>query len=210
MYLAVIGDIVASRRAVDRAGLQRRLEAAVDGLVDRLGSALAAPLRIVAGDEVQGLLARPSALVEVVVGISDELFPARMVFGAGWGGLTTELTADVTRADGPSFHRAREALEEARRSDAWVRVRGAPEPLDEVASALFRLMGELRAGWAEKQALYSRDARGRLQKEVAERHGVSPSVISESLKAAHFEPLLEGEDAARALLARLGEVGGAG
>lgn len=204
MYLALIGDVVASRRTEDRARLQRRLGAGVAELNEELAAALAAPLRVVAGDEVQGLFSRPPALVDAVVRISDHLFPARIAFGAGWGGLTTDLASDVTMVDGPCFHRAREALEDGGRSGAWVRLRGGPDPLDEVASALFRLMGELRAGWAEKQALYSRDARGRLQKEVAERHGVSPSVISESLKAAHFDALLEGEAAARSLLGRLG------
>lgn len=204
-YLALVGDVVGSRRVADRNALQRKFLAAIDGANRAVGAgAVVAPLKMVAGDEVQGLLVEPEAAVDLVTCLTDGLFPVRIVFGFGYGGLDTEVGRDVSRLDGPCLHRARAALGSARKLGVWVRVEGFPRPYDQVISAVFRLLDTIRLEWTEKQAGYVRAARGRLQKEVAARFGVSPSVVSESLKAAHFEALLEGEEAARALLGRFG------
>jgi hypothetical protein len=204
-FLAVVGDVEGSRELADRAGFQRRLTSVLSLVNGILGpNRLAAEVRITAGDEVQGLLSDPAALVEVAVAVADHLHPVRVVLGAGWGPLTTDPGPDVALLDGPCFHRARRSLEEARRRGTWVRVEGLAPLEDGTLSALFGLMGAIRSRWTEKQAGYAREAREGLQKDVAERAGVSPSVVSESLKAARFDAVLEGAEAARRILERFG------
>lgn len=221
-YLALIGDVVASRELEDRAGVQRRLRGLLRTLSRELGAPgegedplqgaagapvrrpLAAPLAVTAGDEIQGLLLRPEAAVDVLVRLADGLHPVRIAWGLGAGELETDLHGDVSLLDGPCFHRARTALEGAAKDGAWARAVGLDPAVDRGLSALFRLMGAVREGWTDTQARYARAVRGRLQKEVAERFDVSPSVVSESLKAARFRELAEAEEAARALLARFG------
>lgn len=231
-YLALIGDVVGSRELEDRAGVQRRLRGLLEALNRELGAPgegedplqgaadadgarrgkregppLAAPLAVTAGDEIQGLLLRPDAAVDVLVRLADGLHPVRIAWGLGAGKLETDLHGDVSLLDGPCFHRAREALERATKDGAWARAVGLDPAVDRGLSALFRLVGAVREGWTETQARYARAVRGRLQKEVAERFDVSPSVVSESLKAARFRELVEAEAAARALLARFGAGG---
>lgn len=231
-YLALIGDVVGSRELEDRAGVQRRLRGLLESLnrelgapgeddlgggspadpdgarrVKRDGPPLAAPLAVTAGDEIQGLLLRSDAAVDVLVRLADELHPVRVAWGLGAGELETDLGGDVSLLDGPCFHRARTALEGAAKDGAWARVVGLGPAVDGGLSALFRLMGAVREGWTDTQARYVRTARGRLQKEVAERFDVSPSVVSESLKAARYRDMLAAEEAARALLARFGAGG---
>ena len=221
-YAALIGDVVASRELEDRAGVQRRLRGLLSELNRQLregggeaaepGGGKAAPgrpplaveLGVTAGDEIQGLLLRAEAAVDVMVRLADELHPVRITWGIGIGDLETDLEGDVSLLDGPCFHRARSALERAARDGAWARLEGIDPVLDRGLSALFRLMGAVRDGWTETQARYARATRGRLQKEVAEEYGVSPSVVSESLKAARYRDVLEGEAAARELLSRFG------
>lgn len=228
-YLALIGDVVGSRGLEDRAGVQRRLRRLLEALsrelgapaegdlgggspadrdaarrVKRDGPPLAAPLAVTAGDEIQGLLLRPGAAVDVLVRLADGLHPVRIAWGLGAGELETDLGGDVSLLDGPCFHRARSAVERATKDGAWARAVGLGPAVDRGVSALFRLMGAVRGGWTETQARYVRTVRGRLQKEVAERFDVSPSVVSESLKAARYRELAEAEEAARALLARFG------
>lgn len=204
LYAALIGDVVGSRRHEDRARLQRDLKAALAGVNGRSGRALAAPLSLTAGDEVQGLFREPSAVVDAVVEIADAVFPARLVHGLGFGPLETDLGPDPALLDGPCFHLAREALAEARGQAAWLVSRGLGDPEDLVATALFRLLGELRSRWTEIQAEHVAHARGRSQKEVAERLGKAESTISESLKAAGFQAVLAGEEALRAMLRQFG------
>lgn len=205
-FVALIGDLVGSRTIDDRSGVQRRLLAALETMNrDLWPDALAAPLRVTAGDGVQGLLARPDAVVAIVVGLEDALHPVSMAWGVGRGPLTTDLHDDVALMDGPCFHHARQALDTARHDEVWLRSEGLGIPQDAVLGALFGLMGAVRSRWTDVQARYVREARGRLQREVAESLGVSEPAVSKGLSAARFTAVAEGERAARSLLQRLDE-----
>ncbi len=204
LFLALIGDVEASRQVENRARLQRELERATARVNQVLGPALASPLTLTAGDEVQALFRDPAAAVDAVVEVADAVFPARLVHGLGLGPLETDLGPDPALLDGPCFHRARQALQEARGEGSWLVARGLQEPGDAVVSALFRLLGELRSRWTEIQAEHVRHARERPQKEVAERLRKAESTVSESLKAAGFQAVLEGEKALRMALGEFG------
>ena len=202
-YAAFTGDLVDSRNLPDRARVQKDLRSVLDSLNATWGERLTVPVRLTAGDEVQGLTRSPELLVDVMVGIADALFPVRVAWGMGLGPLSTDLVEDVSLLDGPCFHRAREAVEEARKSSRWLRVRGAERTSGVAASALMNLVAALRSDWTDRQAEVVRAARGRLQIEVAEDLEDHPSTISGTLAAAHYESVLEGEAAAREILRSL-------
>ncbi len=205
LHVALIGDLVASRELSDRGRVQRRLKAILEDLNLRLGrKSLAAPLALTAGDEFQGLLRSPDAAVAILVRLAEDLFPLRIIYGLGRGTLSTPVGRQVAALDGPCFHRARGAIEIARAQGRWLVADGFGAPSDQILSSLFRLMDAIRAGWTEKQMRYAREARGMLRKDVAARFKVSPSVVSESLKASSFDAVRDGEEAARALLASFG------
>ncbi len=206
-FVALIGDIVDSKRIEDRAAFQRRLREALDDINRGLDpNVLAARLDLAAGDEIQGLFRRPEAVVPVVTRLADMLAPERLMVGIGRGNLTTDPSPRVSEMDGPCFHHAREALEAARKDDAWVGAKGFGEGADAVLGALFLLIHTLRSRWAEKQAQYARAARTMLRKDVAARFDVSPSVVSESLKSAAFDAVRVGEEALVRALSEFGNM----
>ncbi len=202
-YVALIGDLVDSRNLPNRGSVQQALRTALGSLNTGLGERLTAPLRLTAGDEVQGLTRSPGVLVDVMVGIADALFPVQVAWGVGLGPLTTELAEDVSLIDGPCFHRAREAVQQAKRASGWLRVEGATETSGRSVAGLMNLIGALRSDWTPRQAEVVQAARGRLQIEVAEALNVNASTISRTLAAAHYDVVLEGEAAARHLLEEL-------
>jgi len=208
-YLALVGDVVHSRRQPDRAALQRRLTALLADLGAELGDdALVAPLELTGGDEVQGLFRRAGAVVQVIRAVAEELHPVRVVHGIGFGSLSTDLAERPTLMDGPCFHRARAGLERARKGRLWVVAQGFGAPWDEALTAMFTLMDAIRARWTPRQAAFIRAARrAERQLDVARAFEVSPSVVSESLSAASFRAVLAGERAVAALLERLEAVG---
>jgi len=205
-YHALIGDIVSSRTLPDRAGVQRDLFEVIERLNGSMGGALAAPLKLTAGDELQGLVSEAAAVVDIVVATADALHPAAVAWGMGSGSLTTDLVKDVALLDGPCFHRARSALKEARRDQAWLRQEGLPSPHGGVVTALFDLTWAVRSGWTATQLRYVRDAREMQQQEVAERYGVTKQAVSQSLGSAQFRAVRAGEGALRSLLRWVGEV----
>jgi hypothetical protein len=202
-HFAIIGDLVGSRKMANRAAVQVRFRKAVDDLNRASAARLTVPLKLTAGDEVQGITDHPETLVDVMVTLSDALAPERLAWGWGYGALTTDLLDDVSLLDGPCLHRAREAVEAAKKGSSWLEISGFTEPAGRVLAALMNLIGAIRAGWTERQAEVVRESRGRLQVEAAETLGVTPSTISRTLGAAHAARVFEGEDAARALLRTL-------
>lgn len=199
-FYALTGDVVGSRELSDRAEVQRRIRDAVSRLNRDLDPEPAAPLRVVSGDEVQGLLVRPEGAVEVVTRIADALHPVAVAWGLGSGPLTTDPSDDVSVLDGPCFHRSREALEAAESEGRWVVIRGFDAPHDPVLTTLLDLVWTLRSSWTDTQMKYVRDARSRSQTDVAALHDVSRQAVSKVLDAAHFGVVLDGEEAARRYL----------
>jgi hypothetical protein len=202
-YLALMGDLVGSREVPDRAALQRRLTGLLSELNGRYGPWLEAPLRVVRGDEFQGLFRTPHVLIPVITTIEDRMHPVRVTFGAGWGALSTDPGSDVGALDGPAFHHCRDALDEARRHGEWARTRGMGMSLDALVTAHLSLLEAVRSRWTETQRGYVRAARSSLQREVAEAYGVSESTVSKSLSAARFPAVLAGEEALTAFLQQM-------
>lgn len=202
-YFAIIGDLVRSRTVTDRAEVQVRFRKAVDDINEVAAPHLTVPLKLTVGDEVQGITRRPDLLVEIMVGLSDALVPERLAWGWGYGELTTDLVEDVAMLDGSCLHRAREAVEAAKKASSWLEISGLTEPSAQVLSALMNLIGSIRSGWTDRQAEVVRTSRGRLQVEAAEELGISPSTVSRTLSAAHASRVLAGEEAAQALLRSL-------
>lgn len=199
-YFAFIADVVGSREVGNRARLQRTLLRLVDELNQRHGKGLVAHLALVAGDELQALAGEPAVLVDLATDLAEELHPVRLVAGIGLGELSTDLVEEVGAMDGPAFHRAREALAEARRQDGWVHASGWGAEADAILSATFSLIAAVRGGWTVTQLKYARASRSALQREVAERFGVGASTVSESLRASRASVVHQAEEALRGFL----------
>jgi hypothetical protein len=214
-HLAVIGDLSGSRGVPDRAALQRDLKHALKLIGERksFAAARAAGPEITAGDEFQVLLyaderrAPGTVAMSFLAELSEEL-PVKCAFGIGFGTLSTALKAPIRELDGTCFHRAREALERAKREDRWAVVAGVPAPDAEIANAILRLTGSIRESWTDRQKEIIRVRRKTpLQKDVARKLRVSPSVISEALSAARHDAVLEAEATVVAMFDRFAKEG---
>jgi hypothetical protein len=98
---AVIGDVVASRRAPDRRALHRRLDDAFD----------ATGFAFTVGDEFQGTHSSIGAAIDAALTVRLAVAPDIDIrFGIGWGPVTV-LDAATGIQDGPGWWAAREAIE---------------------------------------------------------------------------------------------------
>lgn len=209
-YIALIGDLVASRRlpADERAQLQRRLTVALRRTHEQAGAGSVARPLLTLGDEFQGLFATTATGVTAVRLALDELQeasrPLAVRFGIGIGTLSTPLAEQAIGMDGPCFHRARAALEWAagHKLPCWLEVRSnvdrhpagaVGEDSDPLASSarLWSLLAcwllHQRESWTEPQReavrLYRRHG---AWKTVAAELGVSQGAISQRLRAADW------------------------
>lgn len=215
LYVALIGDIRGSRDLEDRAEVQSQFKDLIQHLNEAIRSgslpgddstqtpdSIASPLTVTAGDEFQGLLHDAATPVRAAVEATDRFEPAGLRFGLGRGTLDTELNeAQAIGMDGPCFHRAREALKDAREDDAWIRVAGWPTGLDEHANRMFDLVQAVREDWTDRQAEYARALQEEgTQKRVVDRFHVTKSTVSESLSAGHVHEVRAAEASLATLL----------
>lgn len=182
---AVIGDVVASRRAADRSALHRQVSAALGEVGD---GAIAGPAFTV-GDEFQGSYPTVGAAVDAALRVRLILAPEVDVrFGIGWGRVTV-LDPDAGIQDGPAWWAAREAIQATALTQR--------QPGFTLVRTTFRAQEDARGDVAAVNAalicrdhlLGSLDERslrivkglmaGRTKKELAAAEGISASAVSQ-------------------------------
>lgn len=179
----MIGDVIGSRRAPDRSGLQHRLQGGLRDINAAFAEQVAAEFVLTVGDEFQGLLHGAQELDKLLATLRTHAFPAELRLGLGIGGLDTQLQQQALGMDGPCFHRARQAIERAEARHTPVEVEsGQPG----AAFEIYALMsGYMRQRWTERQRQVVDLARSGLEgREVAAHLSITPSAVSQHLRAA--------------------------
>lgn len=222
MLLAtLIGDVVGSRQAPDRAAVQ-------DGLVQALAQVnelvpAAQPLETTIGDEFQGAYDQPADAVHASLLIRLLLLPlADTRYGLGLGGVTVFETARPPLSqDGPGWWAAREAIREvqaregrrasARGARTWFVDRSADpwpqgtatslQPATGVAPAMnaFLLCRDESIGLMGDRArrLLPGWLLGSTQQELAESEGISQSAVSQALSRSGAYAVRDAHEALR-------------
>ncbi len=190
-------DQRASRRSVDR----------VASLLPRLNreARLVLPFERTAGDEFQGVLDDPVAVVEVVLGLVRE---GDWSIGVGAGPVQTPLPASTRAATGPAFLAARRAVDAAKQRPMRVAVRGSvPADAGDAQAVLgaLALLVDRRSDQAW-EAIAEVSA-GRTQAQAATALGISRQAVGQRLAAGQWDLERELRPTAARLLGRAaGEV----
>jgi hypothetical protein len=188
----VIGDVVGSRAADDRAGLHARLREVLDQVNDELDPAV--PLRITVGDEYQGCFDQVGHALVAALRLRLLVLPDfDLRHGIGWGAIAV-LSEEPRVEDGPGWWAARAAIE----SVAHDQTRAAQRHL----RTAYRRADDVADGpdpSAVNAALLCRDAlvgaasgrslgvlrgllRGMTQQEIARVEGISASAVSQRVR----------------------------
>lgn len=210
MVIAVIADIIGSRRLSDRASAQQALDETIAELEERHPGA-EQPLSPTVGDELQGVYRDLgvclNALLRVQLALPEGI---GLRFGIGIGGIRPIASTHRELSDGPGWYAARAAIERVhqRQQRAVPHMRtwivGAPGQ-DEVmestiaaSNAYLLVRDELVGAMSERvrRLTYGRLI-GRSQHELAADEGVSQPSVSKALRTAGAAAILEGVAAIR-------------
>lgn len=207
MDVAVIADIVGSRRLPDRADAQRALALVAAAAEEDLPLATEA-LRATVGDELQArypsLDAALAGILLVQLTLPEGL---GLRFGIGVGTITDLATGSPALQDGPAWWAARKAIEEvhARQQRAVpssrIAIVGAPEEDESMhrviasANAYVLVRDELvgRMSARERRLVHGR-CLGRTQAELARSEGISQPGVSQALARAGAAAVAAGFD----------------
>ena len=189
MYCAMIGDLINSKKlpAEDRAAIQERLKALLNGVNENFSSFLVSPFLMTLGDEFQGVLTAAKPALEIIDFLGQNLleFPIQIRYGIGIGELSTNINREQALGDdGPAYHYARQGIEHLKK-DGWA---GFPDSI--------QLLNEMAETWSASQRNCILNME--IMKEqllVAHQLNISPSSVSRSLQRGHYTVYCESKEA---------------
>lgn len=196
-YLTIIGDLVGSRKleAKERGEVQIRFKSVLEKINSDFRGEIASLFLITIGDEAQGILNRPNRCYDIIRQIQIELAPTEIVFGIGYGALTTELGEYAVGSDGPAFHLAREALSEAKEDRRAygksilreVSLHSGSTLRDTIINAMFLSLSVSKGNWTTKQeAILNLLVQGMNSTEVAKMLDIPLSNVSRTIENTRF------------------------
>lgn len=153
-----------------------------------------------AGDEVQGVLDDPDAVVDTVLTLVRR---TRWSTGVGVGTVAQPLPPSTRAGRGPAFERARDAVEAAKTSPSHLGVVGEDPVGAQHAGAVLDLLALVIArrsdeGWAAVELIRG----GATQTAAAAALGITKQAVSQRLRATAWGIEVAGRSTASALLAR--------
>jgi DNA-binding transcriptional LysR family regulator len=206
--VTVIGDLVGSRHSEDRAAVHARFAQAVEDV--NVAYAPPVPLRIGTGDEFQGIFADLGTAITATLRLRLRLLPEVDVRqGIGWGPV--QVLAEEPRVeDGPGWWAARSAIERVEAYErrpatravrtAYVAAEDVPGPDAATVNAALMTRDQLVSGMsARSMSVLDGLLRGKQQQEVADDLGISPSAVSQRIRADGIGVLLAADELMRGL-----------
>jgi len=202
-YVVIIGDMISSKKIINRSDVQERLKNAIKTLNKKFKDSIIAEFKIVGGDSFQGMLSSPEHLIDIYY-VLLETVGHPFYFGIGMGDISTVLSKNVEEIDGKAFHLASDALEEAKRRNFSVSIKSSLEDNDAI-SCLFNFIVERMWEWSKKQrevALYYRKhgACSDAIKSAAKRFNTSERSVYKMLERAKYSNLEYAESVTKSTL----------
>lgn len=198
----LIGDVVASRRAGDRAGLHERLMTQLDRVNQTC--APTTPLRITVGDEFQGTFATVGQALQASLRLRVGLLPGHdLRHGLGWGEVSV-LEEEPRVEDGPGWWAARDAIHAVQqaqerpgsryRRTVYRRADGAagPDP-DLVEAALILRDAAVGALSGRSVSVLRGLLDGQTQRDLAEALAITPSAVSQRVRTDGLAALVDAD-----------------
>jgi len=203
-YVAVLADVVGSRLlpVKDRTRLQDDLREALRAL-NRRGvwrPKIAAAFAISRGDEIQGLLKDATILWEIAHWLRGAFAGVDWIVASGLGTISTTLAPSAVEVDGPCFHAARAALDDAKKRHRVFAFRGFPPAVDGLAA----YYSALYWSWTPRQRRQAAELRlGEAGAPQVERAKVHPTAISHLKRRMAWPLVAEGDRMLRAAIATM-------
>lgn len=203
MYIAIIGDIINSRKIKEREKAQNKLKTILEEVNKEFKDIVASNLTITLGDEFQGLLL-PKKEIFLIIDIIEKSFkPYALRFGIGYGEISTHINKEISiGADGPAYWRAREAIIDVHDNHQYsVRKTGflsSSKENDQLFNNMLALTDFIKSKWSKTQLeiyeyllderIYSEDFE---QKKLAKKINMNPSAFQKRLKSSGLKLYLK-------------------
>lgn len=211
----LLGDVISSRKIKDRECFQEKLMGIYEDINVKYSEDIYADFKIIKGlDEIGCALNKLYHVYDIITTILDQIYPESMRFVLVRGYVDTGLEKrDITKMDGPAFHKAASMMASLKESKAFFSMSInnhkqlsddlVSKVMDDLVSKVVNFAISDRENWTKRQRQIIRDyEKTGNQKEVADKYGITQQAVSKNLKNANWKEIKELEDSLRDLLKR--------
>ncbi|MDD2834820.1 MAG: SatD family protein [Methanothrix sp.] len=193
----LLGDVVSSRQITDRDRFQSRLAELCSMINAEYANDIYAPFKGLKGlDEIGGVLKDISNAFNIIILISEMLYPCKMRCSLVYDFVDTALdSGDVAKMDGPAFHRASKAILELKETELLTRIAVEDEVFDKILEGEINLILLFKEARTLKQRKIIKEYELiKNQTKVAERLKLSQQYVSMTLKCTRWKMLKDLEE----------------
>lgn len=201
IYIALICDIVDSKKIKDRNRVQKELNYVLKKINEEYKKYIASKFLITLGDEFQGLLFKNEIVFDIIDKIIVSMPYIKLRFGIGVGRLNTDYNKKMAiGADGPCYYFARDAINFLKQNtnkknsvtmDVLIKSKNNDIIIDAM-NALLMNMTLIRNRWSLKQyitvSLYNKF--NGIQNKIAKHLNVNQSTVNRSIESAKYNEYL--------------------
>ncbi len=186
--LALIADVVGSRKVEDRADLQKRIKQVLSTL-NKSNSGLISPYTVTLGDEFQALFSSATNVMRDMIHIMTALYPVQVRFAFGVGEITTEINPEQALGmDGPAFYRARDGMAQLKGSDNLFYIAGLAPATERLCNHSLQLLSYTLHKWRHSRfQVLTGLLDGQSVKDLAGPLGVSDKAIYKNISDGALE-----------------------
>jgi hypothetical protein len=204
-YAVIIGDISGSKQmnGSDRYQTQLFMKSAIAQLNEEYQAVMEAPATITKGDEFQVLIESPVNAYRIVQTMQKIVFPTVYRFGIGIGSIYRMGGILPIEMDGPAFHRANQALAQAKKNKSSIWFISDNTSIDTLINTIFLLISAIKSKWNERHFLIYWDyLEVGTYRRVAEKRNITPQAIGDVLKNMRATEVMEAEKNLEAVLSQ--------
>lgn len=189
--IALIADIVNSRKIEDRDKFQQKLEDQLRALNKRNANLLS-PYTLTLGDEFQAVYSKADNLFNDVWEIMSGLYPHKARFALGVGTLTTPVNPKrAIGMDGPAFHFARNGISELKETSYLMKIAGEEIPHLSLLNNCLYLVSQSAANWsANRFQVLTGLLKGWSRKKIAGQLGISTVAVYKNINKGSLDVLI--------------------
>lgn len=204
LYL-ILGDVVSSRDIEDKTAFQKKINNTIQRINHIYRNDIYADFKILKGiDEIGGVLLSVANSYEIVTFINDCLHPDAMRFVVVRGQIEIAYeTQDVSKMDGPVFHKAASLMAQLRKSGSLFVIYTGNDVTDPLFSDIANLILTQKYDWYPHQVKVVSEYRYlKNQKKVAQKLGITQQAVSKVLRYVNWKEIARVEQEINLLLAR--------
>jgi hypothetical protein len=197
MLYVMLGDVVASRKIKDKEAFQRKLEKVCLKVNRNFAEDTYADFKILKGiDEIEGVLLNIASVYKIMDTMLEQFYPHSMRFVLVLDYIDTAVEShEVSRMDGPAFHRASDLMKDLKKSKLMFRMSIGDEIMDKTVAGEINLIFLLKKGWSPGQWRILREYRKTgTQNMVAKALGITQQAVSKALNRFMWKEISSIED----------------